>query len=66
MKIKEGYFYFIKDEFFDEVNDMELMKNKESGSKRPCYYCFKITEFPEFFWFVPVSTKVEKYKRIYI
>lgn len=66
MKIKEGYFYFIKDEFFDVVNDMELMKNKESGSKRPCYYCFKITELPEFIWFVPVSTKVEKYKRIYL
>ncbi len=66
MEIKEGYFYFIKDDFFTLVNDMELMKNKENGLKRPCYYCFKITEFPEFIWFVPVSTKVEKYKKIYL
>ena len=66
MEIKEGYFYFIKDDFFTLVNDMELMKNKENGLKRPCYYCFKITEFPKFIWFVPVSTKVEKYKKIYL
>lgn len=66
MEIKEGYFYFIKDDFFTLVNDMELMKNKENGLKRLCYYCFKITEFPEFIWFVPVSTKVEKYKKIYL
>ena len=41
MQINVGYFYFIKDKFFEVVNDKELMKNKESGSKRPCYYCFR-------------------------
>ncbi len=41
MEIKEGYFYFIKDNFFNIIDDSELIKNKENGIKRPCYYCFK-------------------------
>ena len=44
MKIDVGKFYFIKDEFFEIVNDKELTKNKENGIKRPCYYCFKSKE----------------------
>ncbi len=28
MQIDVGYFYFVKDEFFDIINDPELMKNK--------------------------------------
>ena len=35
MQIDVGYFYFIKDSFFDIMDDPELMKNKESGNKRP-------------------------------
>lgn len=35
MQIDAGYFYFIKDSFFDIMDDPELMKNKESGNKRP-------------------------------
>ena len=34
MQIDVGYFYFIKDSFFDIMDDPELMKNKESGNKR--------------------------------
>ena len=33
MQIDVGYFYFIKDSFFDIMDDPELMKNKESGNK---------------------------------
>ena len=29
MQIDVGYFYFIKDSFFDIIDDSELMKNKE-------------------------------------
>lgn len=42
MEIDVGCFYFIKDSFFDIIDDPELMKNKENGNKRPCYYCFKV------------------------
>ncbi len=37
MQINVGYFYFVKDEFFDIINGTELMKNKENGIKKPCY-----------------------------
>lgn len=65
MKIKIGNFYFIKDKFFEFINDSELMQNKENGTKRPCYFCFKSKENDKIIWFIPVSTKVDKYKIIY-
>ena len=65
MQIDVGKFYFIKDEFFEIVNDKELMKNKENGIKRPCYYCFKSKENEKIIWFIPVSTKIDKYEKIY-
>lgn len=65
MPIEVGCFYFIKDNFFDVINDPELMQNKENGSKRPCYYCFRSKENDKIIWFIPVSTKVDKYKKIY-
>ena len=65
MQINVGCFYFIKDSFFDIINDPELMKNKENGNKRPCYYCFKSKEYDNIIWFIPVSTKIDKYQKIY-
>ena len=65
MQINVGCFYFIKDSFFDIINDPELMKNKENGNKRPCYYCFKSKEYNNIIWFIPVSTKIDKYQKIY-
>ena len=34
MEIKTGYLYHIKDEYFDVVNDENLMQNHEKGKKR--------------------------------
>ena len=65
MQINIGYFYFIKDSFFDIIDDSELMQNKENGNKRPCYYCFKSKTYDDIIWFIPVSTKIEKYQKIY-
>ena len=47
------------------IDDQELMKNKENGNKRPCYYCFKSKEYEDIIWFIPVSTKIDKYQKIY-
>ena len=58
-------FLFIKDSFFDIIDDSELMQNKENGNKRPCYYCFKSKKYDDIIWFIPVSTKIEKYQKIY-
>ena len=65
MKVENGKFYFIKDEFFDIFKGYKLMENKENGNKRPCYFCFNDLENEEIIWFVPISSKVEKYKSIY-
>ena len=65
MVIEDGKFYFIKDEFFDIFKDYGLMLNKENGTKRPCYFCFRDRKNEEIIWFVPISTKYEKYKKIY-
>lgn len=65
LEIDTGCFYFVKDCFFDFVGDEELMKNKENGNKRPCYYCLKSKEDAEIMWFIPISTKVDKYIKVY-
>ena len=61
MKIKDGYIYHIKDEFFDVVNDETLMSNHEKGKKRPTYFVIK--DF-DILWFIPINSKVEKYRKI--
>ena len=65
MKVENGKFYFIKDEFFDIFKNYNLMHNKENGTKRPCYFCFNDQQEKKIIWFVPISSKVEKYKLIY-
>lgn len=65
MVIEDGKFYFIKDEFFDLFKDYKLMENKEGGTRRPCYFCFRDRKDKEIIWFVPISTKYEKYEKIY-
>ncbi len=65
MIIEDGKFYFIKDEFFDVFKDYGLMLNKENGKKRPCYFCFRDKYNKEIIWFVPISTKYDKYQKIY-
>ena len=61
MKVQTGYLYHIKDEFFDVVNDENLMTNHERGKKRPTYFTIKDNDI---LWFIPLSSKVEKYKKI--
>jgi len=61
MKIKTGYLYHIKDEFFDIVNDDSLMTNHERGRKRPTYFTIKDKDI---LWFIPLSSKVDKYEKI--
>ena len=61
MKIKTGYLYHIKDEYFDFVDDDTLMKNHERGKKRPTYFTIKDKDI---LWFIPISSKVDKYQKI--
>ncbi|MBR3673809.1 MAG: hypothetical protein IKN65_05985 [Clostridia bacterium] len=63
MEIKEGYVYHIKKEFFDLANDDMLMKNHDGNATRPHYFCLK-NEEDGIIWFIPMSSKVQKYKVI--
>ena len=38
MEVKTGYLYHIKDEFFDVVNDDNLMTNHERGKTSNLFY----------------------------
>ena len=61
VKIETGYIYHIKDEFFDVVNDENLMSNHERGKKRSTYFTIKDRDI---LWFIPLSSKVDKYRKI--
>jgi len=61
MKVQTGYLYHIKDEFFDIVDDENLMANHERGKKRPTYFTIRDKDI---LWFIPLSSKVEKYRKI--
>ena len=61
MKIKTGYLYHIKDEFFEIINDKELMINHDNGHSRPSYLAIKDNDI---LWFIPLSTKIKKYEKI--
>ena len=61
MKVETGYLYHIKDEYFNLVNDDNLMQNHEKGKKRPTYFTIRDKDI---LWFIPLSSKVDKYKKI--
>ena len=61
LEIKTGYIYHIKDDFFDKINDKGLMINHENGKARPTYFTIKDKDI---LWFIPLSSKVEKYQKI--
>lgn len=61
MKIETGYIYHIKDEFFNVINDKGLMINHKNGHSRPTYFTIKDGDI---LWFIPLSSKVEKYEKI--
>ncbi len=40
------------------------MQNKENGNYRPHYYAIRDTLDESIFWMIPLSSRVEKYKKI--
>lgn len=66
MEVEDGRFYFINNKFIQKYGiKYNLMENKEIGTKRPCYFCFKDKLNKDIIWFVPISKQYEKYKSIY-
>lgn len=59
--MEKNGFYIIKDEFFDYVGDIYLKGNKDGN--RPHYYCFQDSS-TGLYWMIPLSSRIEKYRRI--
>lgn len=64
-----GYFYFLKDTFFDKFSDYGVMPNKstdECGNihGRPYYYSVKDIQNDNILWMIPISSKILKYEQI--
>lgn len=63
--MKQGTFFFIEDAFFARHDpDGRLMRNKEGGHNRPCFYAFPDRKDENIFWCVPISSQVEKFEKI--
>lgn len=69
--MRSGLLYFIKDEYYDRFKNCGLLGNKEmvngKSHSRPCCYLFSynVDATEEIYWMIPISSKVEKYKREY-
>ena len=59
--MKKSGFYIIKEQFFEEMNEPYLKGNKKEN--RPHYYCFE-DEDTGIYWMIPLSSKIEKYRKI--
>ena len=57
MIVQTEYLYHIKDEFFDIIQDENLMTNHECGKKRPTYFTIKDNDI---LWIIPLSSKSRK------
>lgn len=62
MQFVSGHLYFIKDSFFEYVDDPNLMINYQNSS-RPHYYAVRDRK-TNLYWMIPCSTRVEKYEQI--
>lgn len=65
MNIQSGFYYHIKDAFFEEVQDDALMANKENGNYRPHFLAVQDSKNTDIYWMIPVSSKYEKYQKVY-
>lgn len=67
MESIEGKLYFIKDEFIEKYNPKyHLMENKEAGTIRSTYFCFRDKIDKDILWFVSMSSKyVSNFRNIH-
>lgn len=61
MEIKKSAFYLVKNEFFEKIQDPSLPIQK---SGRPVYYCLPDKNNKDILWAIPMTTKLDKVKKI--
>ena len=68
MNIQVGLFYFVDDRYLEALGDKTIMKNKKADKDgdhdRPVYCAIKLDEY-DYYWVIPISSKVKKYRAIY-
>ena len=64
----KGKFYFLSDEYCEKFSKHGVMTNKEATAdglhRRPCFYSIQDIKNDNIFWMIPVSSQIEKYKKI--
>lgn len=63
MKLIEGRFYFLKDDYLKFHKDNKLMSTRKTKNFRP-FLMVNDPERPDIKWMIPISSNVKKYKRI--
>lgn len=61
MELKKNGVYILKEEFFEKYEDKYLSLNRGKG--RPFYYVFFDKKFPEIYWVIPLTSKLDKVKK---
>jgi hypothetical protein len=66
----QGEFYFIEDGFFATHDPDGMITSNKPAIKgqshdRPCFYAFPDNKNPLIYWCVPISSKIDKYHKIY-
>lgn len=62
--MEEGCFYFISDEFYEKYKALGVTGNDGETHGRPCCYMFRADD-SDLYWMIPISSKVEKYQRLF-
>lgn len=61
-------FYFLSDEYCEKFKYYGVMSNKEASvdglHRRPCFYSVVDCRNPDIYWMIPISSQVDKYRRI--
>lgn len=60
--VRENCLYFVKNDFFDLVNDDYLMRNKDTTS-RPHYFPL-VDNKTGLLWLIPCSSRIDKYEAL--
>lgn len=58
--MEEGYYYIIKDEFFQKFESMGSKFKKNKGQSRPTFCCFKDKIIDGLYWAIPTSNGEKK------
>lgn len=54
--MKQGFFYIIKDDFFDKFSEMGCKFKYNKNNSRPTYCCFEDTKYKGLFWAIPTGS----------